>query len=521
MTGTTTADEGAPNWAAANQARLVAELAHLKAILRPSHNAGAPASTRSASRESAAGDQAAFAERPFALDHLAQAFDLSKFERQLLLLCAAPELDQEFAALCAAAQGDAARTRPTFGLALATLPDAHWSALAPNGALRQWRLIELVPGAMLTSAALQIDERILHFLLGIDQLDARLAHLIRELPPTHSRALAPSHAGIVRDVAALWSSRTAARSMPLVQLCGDPDDCFPIVAAAAAECSLRAARIGAEHALMAGHELDAFLRLWEREFALSGLGVLVIEREDTRAGAEDGRTGTGASPPLLERAAGRVVLMSRQRATLSARAALTIDVPHPTTAEQRLLWRSALRLPIEVTARGVEEQLDALGAQFSLSAKAIRAIAADAVSLAPADALPAAWGVCRMFLRDRMEGLAQRIATHARWPELVLPTAETEVLHAIVAQVRQRRIVYETWGFAEKSARGLGTSVLFAGPSGTGKTLAAEVLANEMRLDLYRIDLSAIFSKYIGESEKALRRVFDAAEDSGAILLVR
>ncbi|MBE9514415.1 MAG: ATP-binding protein, partial [Chloroflexi bacterium] len=78
---------------------------------------------------------------------------------------------------------------------------------------------------------------------------------------------------------------------------------------------------------------------------------------------------------------------------------------------------------------------------------------------------------------------------------------------------------YESWGFAAKSSRGLGISALFAGASGTGKTMAAEVLANELRLDLYHIDLSQVVSKYIGETEKNLRRVFDAAEEGGAILL--
>ena len=85
--------------------------------------------------------------------------------------------------------------------------------------------------------------------------------------------------------------------------------------------------------------------------------------------------------------------------------------------------------------------------------------------------------------------------------------------------MRQRAKVYETWGFAAKSARGLGISALFTGISGTGKTMAAEVLANELRLDLYHIDLSQVVSKYIGETEKNLRRVFDAAEEGGAILL--
>jgi SpoVK/Ycf46/Vps4 family AAA+-type ATPase len=93
------------------------------------------------------------------------------------------------------------------------------------------------------------------------------------------------------------------------------------------------------------------------------------------------------------------------------------------------------------------------------------------------------------------------------------------VLREVVSHVRQRATVYEQWGFAARGARGLGISALFAGVSGTGKTLASEMLANALRLDLYRIDLSSVVSKYIGETEKNLRRIFDAAEESGAILL--
>jgi vesicle-fusing ATPase len=101
----------------------------------------------------------------------------------------------------------------------------------------------------------------------------------------------------------------------------------------------------------------------------------------------------------------------------------------------------------------------------------------------------------------------------------VLPAAQKAALADIVAHVRRRAKVYDHWGFAAKGARGLGVSALFVGTSGTGKTLAAEIMANELRLDLYRIDLSQVVSKYIGETEKNLRRVFEAAEAAGAVLL--
>ena len=101
----------------------------------------------------------------------------------------------------------------------------------------------------------------------------------------------------------------------------------------------------------------------------------------------------------------------------------------------------------------------------------------------------------------------------------MLPELQKQTLRQLAAQARHRMKVYETWGFAAKGRRGLGLSALFSGPSGTGKTLAAEVLAGELELDLYRIDLSAVVSKYIGETEKNLKQVFDAAEAGGVLLL--
>jgi SpoVK/Ycf46/Vps4 family AAA+-type ATPase len=114
--------------------------------------------------------------------------------------------------------------------------------------------------------------------------------------------------------------------------------------------------------------------------------------------------------------------------------------------------------------------------------------------------------------------LAERLDAKARWEDIVLPAEAEHLLRQIAAQVSQRSKVYGEWGFRRRMNRGLGISALFTGESGTGKTMAAEVIANELELNLYRIDLSGVVSKYIGETERNLRRLFDAAEDGGTIL---
>jgi ATPase family associated with various cellular activities (AAA) len=192
-----------------------------------------------------------------------------------------------------------------------------------------------------------------------------------------------------------------------------------------------------------------------------------------------------------------------------------IDVERPTHDEQRNLWIRALG----PAAAAVDGGVEALVSHFDLEARAIAQVAAVAGGADDRDALPAIWHECRVQARPRLDDLAARIEPGAGWDDLVLPEAQRATLRQIAAQVRARTIVHHHWGFAARSSRGLGTAALFSGTAGTGKTMAAEVLAGELELDLYRIDLSAVVSKYIGETEKNLRRVFDNAEGSGAILL--
>ncbi|MCB0167270.1 MAG: ATP-binding protein, partial [Anaerolineae bacterium] len=186
---------------------------------------------------------------------------------------------------------------------------------------------------------------------------------------------------------------------------------------------------------------------------------------------------------------------------------------------QQNLWRQVLG----DHTNALNGYIPTLTAQFRLSPSLIRAAAEDALAALPTD--PAKrelqhhlWDACRRQARFGLDDLATRIETRYTWDDLVLPEQQMATLQEIVIQVAQRAKVYETWGFGA-NVRGTGTAVIFAGSSGTGKTLAAEVMANALRLDLYRVDLSGVVSKYIGETEKNLRRIFSAAEYGGAILL--
>jgi len=186
----------------------------------------------------------------------------------------------------------------------------------------------------------------------------------------------------------------------------------------------------------------------------------------------------------------------------------------PEPGEQLELWQDALAAPHSVDVGTVAAQL---AQHYRLSAGTIRTVAAEwTASKGGPDDL-------RALTRDRarvsLGTLAERIEPRATWDDLVLPEGQALLLRDLARQVRHRAQVYEDWGFARTSSRGFGVTAMFAGESGTGKTMAAEVLADDLGLDLYRIDLSAVVSKYIGETEKNLRALFDAAEAGGAVLL--
>ena len=155
-----------------------------------------------------------------ALDALCARFGLSEFERRVVLLCAGVELDGEFASRCATAPGSGGNPWPSFGLALATFPDAHWDALGNGAPLRHWRLVEVNGNGPLVANRLQIDERILFFLTGVQQLDERLVSLVE--PVSETAEIAASQSAAARN-----SGRNAGdlplprkKPLPALQLCG-------------------------------------------------------------------------------------------------------------------------------------------------------------------------------------------------------------------------------------------------------------------------------------------------------------
>ncbi len=430
---------------------------------------------------------------------LGQLFGLSTFEQQVLFLCAAMEFDTQLPALCAAAHDHPQRAYPTFALAMTLFDEPAWEALSPERPLRYWQLLEITQqfGQPMINAPLKADERIVNAIKGLNHLDDRLQPYLLPLSETSPVELPASQKNTQDTIIRYLTADLDG--IPLIQLTGSDAGSKQLIAQrSAAELGLQIYHLPTGLLPPSTIDLDQLLRLWLRETILQPVG-LYLEVPDTLP-----EEAHNVVTRFAARTQGVVFLAVRETLPDWERAVISIEVNKPNPTEQLQAWQQV---------NGHAAAPEQLAGQFDLNIPAIRRVAK--LAQANGDDL---WQTCLLFTRPRLDALAQAIEAKATWDDLILPEEELAILRQLPAQVRGRSQVYDQWGFRQRMNRGLGITALFAGESGTGKTMAAEVVANELRLNLYRIDLSAVVSKYIGETEKNLRRLFDAAEDGGAIL---
>ncbi|MGK7872669.1 MAG: ATP-binding protein [Xenococcaceae cyanobacterium] len=452
---------------------------------------------------------------PPALITLRQQLGLSLFEAEVLLLCIGMELHHEIPRLCALIQGKQ-RNYPTFSLAFSVFDRPTWDIVSPDRPLRYWRLIEILQSGIepLTTSPLRADERIVNYSKGLCYLDDRLTSIISPLelqnPLTADGKLdlPPSQQTAVETIIRKLELNT---SYPLsIQLLGaDPASKKRVCWQVCQRLGLKLYRLPVTLLPTQGHELETVARLWERESLLQPIALyLEVQSQDDYITYEQ----KVAISRFLDRSNGFFFVEVREPTLVLERETLTLDIAKPKVGEQIAAWEAVLGTNNRDTAVQI-------AGQFNLSMAQIGKVVKD-VGEEKGDRPLAAklWQNGLAVTRPHFHNLAQQIDIKATWDNLVLPKEEKMLLQHIANQVRQRGKVYEDWGFHQRLNRGQGISALFAGESGTGKTMAAEVIANDLGLSLYRIDLATVVSKYIGETEKNLRRLFDAAEDGGAIL---
>ncbi|WP_375506026.1 ATP-binding protein [uncultured Nostoc sp.] len=445
---------------------------------------------------------------------LSQKLDLSDFEQQVLLLCVAMELDPGIARLCARALDNSHQPYPTFALALSLFEQPTWDALSWERPLRYWRLIEIHQSGVqpLTTSGLRVDERILNYIKGLNSLDDRLVSLLMPMETAEwAVKLPPSQNAVVETIIQQLHQTHREQRLPIIQLVGADSLSKQLIAQhVAAQLDKYIYRLAVELLPTQAGELETIARLWHRESLLLPLALYLDAQEiDTKPITE------AQALPLhrfLTRSGGLLFLSTREVRQNLGLPTIVVDVEKPTAREQKTTWTEALG--------GVADSSpQLLATQFNLNLVKIEQIAQQVLAETPdCEIQNRLWSACLASTRPQLDTLAQRLDPKATWNNIVLPAEETNLLHQIADQIRQRSLVYQQWGFHNRMNRGMGISALFAGESGTGKTMAAEVIANDLQLNLYRIDLSSVVNKYIGETEKNLRRLFDAAEDGGAIL---
>jgi hypothetical protein len=472
---------------------------------------------------------------PPALVELSSILGLTRFEQSMLLLCAAIELDMEIASFCGKIQGESQRY-PTYALVLGLFDDPVWDIVSPERPLRSWRLIEIHQSGVqpLTVSPIKADERIVNYLKGLNYLDDRLQSFLAPLTLPAVEAdldacLAPSQQQVAAAIAQQLQAATHWQSLPLIQLLGSDRSSKQWVAAAVADLfDLPLYRMRVELLPTHASDLETLIRLWQREIRLFPV-ALYLDGTAIEGGNPE-KASAVALQFFLDGIHGLFFLDVREQSAQLEQPTLSFEVAKPTPLEQREVWQ-------QVFEGSPDNSAALLSSQFNLNLTDIQQIAATvraereqvtalegkakgkkSAKVMPEELDCRLWDACLVRTRPRLDALAQRLDAKATWDDIVLPLEETQLLRQIADQVRHRSKVYDEWGFRDRMNRGLGVNALFAGESGTGKTMAAEVIANDLRLNLYRIDLSAVVSKYIGETEKNLRRLFDAAEDGGAIL---
>jgi len=458
------------------------------------------------------------------LPELAVRFGMSRLEQRLLVACVAPELDRKYDKLYGYLHDDVTRRRPSVGLALDLICDrpseklAARALFAADAPLIRHAIVELEDSSNpLIARPLQIDQRIVDYLLRIPRRDDRIANRRAfdsvEVPPeivARIRSFLAKHAppDSPEHFAALFYLR-GRRGV----------DSRRLAEAACTELGVTLLTVDVEALMKQPESFERNIRLLVREAILTDAAICLEHCDGLLRDDED------RLRCVLELTEGTLTFFTgdapwRSRDGIASRMLVEIELPLPGFSRRQSAWARQLD---GASAEGLD--IASLAAQFRFTPGQIERAASEARSRAwwqsPEGAridMASLQSICRTQSTPNLDSLAKLIRPRRGLAELVLPPDEVRQLREFCAHARHRETVYGDWGFDQKLATGKGLNALFCGTPGAGKTLAAEATANELGLDVYKIDLSQVVSKYIGDTEKRLRQVFDEAEGSNAIL---
>ncbi len=475
---------------------------------------------------------------PLALHKLSTLFMLSPFELDCLLVCLAPELDLKYQKLFAYMQNDVTRNNPSINLVVGLLcssfgeqTDArqYFSASAP---LLRYHLLEFreergKDHTPLLARPLRVDERIVDFILGFDQIDSRLRAFTRLISPQAD----------FEDLTLPEDLESQIRRHFIRESCTRPGLGYLFTGpygvgkktTAEAICKARGKDlliVNVDHIRAEDFSLETIVQLAFREASLRGAAIYWDNCHPLFA---DEKRGAYNKAIMMRGLAefSDLAFLATEGSSESVNMVencrfVRVDFPIPDYRLRCQLWEAGLNSRYRL-AEDVE--ITALANKFRFSGGQINDALAAARNLAllhNGEDTPLAMDLlyqgCRAQSNRKLSLYASKISPHYTWQDIVLPENKMEQLREICSHVKHRVTVYGDWGFEGKLSLGKGLNILFSGPTGTGKTMAAEIIANELKLDLYKIDLSCVVSKYIGETEKNLSKIFKEAQTSNSIL---
>jgi ATP-dependent 26S proteasome regulatory subunit len=464
---------------------------------------------------------------------LAECFGLDAFEVDTILLCLAAELDLRYEKLYAYLQDDVTKKRISIDLALNLLSTSFAQKLSArskfssSSRVSRHQLVSIIsdpstPGPSLLNLCLKLDERVVNYLLDGDEIDARLEPVVSLVQPDNKLddlILPDDLAGRLELLVSGFSREGRG-----FNLCFQGPYGAGKRSTAGAICKslgLKLLIVDSSRAASAGGEFGNLVRLISREALLQEAAIYwhnfdVLLADDRRTFLEVVHQELSSSQSITFFGAEAIW----EPADVPQRTPLIrIALPRPGYSDRVAFWEKSL------AAVATDVDTSALANKFRFTGGQIRDAAATARNLAlrrdPTGAsldIPDLLEACRLQSNRKLASLATQITPHYSWPDIVLAPERLRQLREVCNALEYRSLVYDEWGFDKKLSLGKGLSLLFTGPSGTGKTMAAQILAGEMGVDLYKIDLSTVISKYIGETEKNLARIFAEAVTSNAVL---
>lgn len=469
------------------------------------------------------------------LDTFVNVFGLTEYETLVLLLCAAFEFKtNRLLVLCAHELNLQGSYMQAFLTPLmirkwlpSSSPERDAIALMPQGKLQRYRLIQVeeteFAGHSEALSNVRLTSGALGFLRGVFLPSVETSKLLK--PENIQMYIGTAQRKVIQEMqAVLQYAQSQNKIPPVLNLYGTSLPILQDVITQITDDFLWV--LSAEEFILNVQEKSSshIIGAFRRDLALLG-GMLVISEDMLETDSSEENGGWRILQSLIEQLDSPVVIISRTPTRMRIqRESYSLPIQAMSPAELVDLWRAILNVP---SLQSINRLLEELVAQFQFSASRMdrlsaalkqRLVARKIEQPMPEQRIELLWDLCCEDGRKAFQGIADRVISKASREHLVLPESDLNTLDEIVNQVRLRHRVYERLGYGAAD-RGTGMTVLFSGISGGGKTFAAEVLANELRLDLYRIDLSKVASKWIGETEKNLKRIFDAADEGGAILL--